>query len=242
MRELPCLVPGLSSGKRQSAPQSLEPGFFSQGRVRSCGFHRAEVLRARREKFSAKARLLVLFGNSPRPGRAGTSNRKMQAFNSLAGLGRAFRNHIPIASHAAGSSVQTFGAALRASRFRNFASRFLRRALRSRKLAARFSAKETLRPPCGCSPLERRGSDSGLENSYFPRIGAPASVTNLFLRESGNSRPRAARFRERRTSAQLLASGRSATEERETRFRERTELFAGSVPISDLHKHQTAEH
>lgn len=88
----------------------------------------------------------------------------------------------------------------------------------SQELAVRFSAKETLRPPCGFSPLERRGSDSGLENSYFPKLELPprsrtSSFGNLETRARG---PRGSGSGERALSflqvdAPRLKNGRLAS-------------------------------
>ena len=102
----------------------------------------------------------------------------------------------------------------------------------SQELAVRFSAKETLRPPCGFSPLERRGSDSGLENSYFPELELPPrsrtpSFGNLETRARG---PRGSGSGERalsflqvdapRLKNGRLASGKELSYSRETsRFR-----------------------
>lgn len=88
----------------------------------------------------------------------------------------------------------------------------------SQELAVRFSAKEALRPPCGFSPLERRGSDSGLENSYFPKLELPprsrtSSFGNLETRARG---PRGSGSGERALSflqvdAPRLKNGRLAS-------------------------------
>lgn len=88
----------------------------------------------------------------------------------------------------------------------------------SQELAVRFSAKETLRPPCGFSPPERRGSDSGLENSYFPELELPprsrtSSFGNLETRARG---PRGSGSGERALSflqvdAPRLKNGRLAS-------------------------------